>query len=350
MNRFFLKIFIAKFITIFLIYGCGNDDHEYQKDLYVPVKIAPIIKKDLSFPIRTSGILSAPSEMKLSFKIGGIVKEIHVDEGDIVKKDQVLSKLDQSEIGAQVNQAKSAFENAKLDLKRVNNLYADSAVTLEQKQDAETGFEIAKANLSIAKFNYQHSVIKAPSKGIILKRFVEQNEMVNTGMPIFIVGSTEKSWLIRAGISDKDVITLRLGDSASISFDAYSDISFPAVVSQIAESADPMTGTFEVELTLEQTEYKLISGFIGSIEIFPSNKKNYRLIPIEALVEADNNHGNVFVLNDSGKTAKKIQIKWKYILKDKIVVTGGLEDETVVITDGSSYLSEGAMVQVISED
>ena len=350
MNRFFQKIYLATFISILLINGCGNNNHEDQKDLSVPVKTARIINKDLSFPIRTSGKLSAPSEMKLSFKIGGIVEEISADEGDIVKKDQVLAKLDQSEIEAQVNQARSAFKNVQLDLKRVNNLYADSAVTLEQKQDAETGFEIAKANLSIAKFNYQHSVIKAPSKGIILKRFVEQNEMVNTGMPIFIVGSTEKSWLIRAGISDKDIITLQLGDSSSISFDAYSDISFPAVASQIAESADPMTGTFEVELTLERTDYKLISGFIGSVEIFPSNKGNYKLIPIEALVEAENNQGYVFVLDDSEKTAKKVRIKWKHILKDYIVVTKGLEKETDVITDGSAYLSDGATIQIVSGD
>ncbi len=87
--------------------------------------------------------------MKLSFKIGGIIKNIFVDEGQRVYKAQKLTELDLSEIKAQVNQAQSAFEKAKRDLERMKRLYADNVVTLEQLQNAETGFEIVKSNLKI---------------------------------------------------------------------------------------------------------------------------------------------------------------------------------------------------------
>ena len=98
-------------------------------------------------PIYASGKLKALENIKLSFKIGGFIKTLNVQEGQFVKKGQLLSRLDLSEINAQVSQASANVEKLKRDLARFKRLLADSAATLQNVQDLETGLEVAEAQL-----------------------------------------------------------------------------------------------------------------------------------------------------------------------------------------------------------
>lgn len=347
MNR---KKIVAPFfiIAVFVIwFGCGSDVEVKNSTDKIPVKIAKVIQKRIAMPIHASGILSAAREIRLSFKIGGIVEEIDFDEGQSVKKGQVLAKLNLREIEAQVNQTRSAFEKAKRDHQRVNNLYADSVATLEQLQNAETGLEVARSNLEIAEFNLSHSKIIAPSDGNILKRFVEENEIVGPGTPVFYFGTTGEAWRAKIGITEKDIVHLQLGDSATVSFDAYPKKNFAGRVTEIAETADPMSGTYEIEVQLDPQNARLISGFVAKADLFPSNKQKFFYIPVEALVEADRETAFVFSPND-GK-AKMIQIRIGSIYSQLVAVPSGLEGVKTVITDGVSYLTDGSEIAIVDK-
>ena len=133
------------------------------------VLVADIDKTDRPLPVRTSGRLSTKAEVRLSFKIGGIVEGIYAEEGQRVRRGATLARLNLAEIDAQVLQATSALDKAKRDLGRVEGLYKDSVATLEQYQDAQTGLDIAEANVRIANFNRKHAEIVAPAGGRILK-------------------------------------------------------------------------------------------------------------------------------------------------------------------------------------
>jgi membrane fusion protein, multidrug efflux system len=313
----------------------------------IAVKTAPVLTKEISLPIHSSGKLASKTEMKLSFKIGGIIEDIFVDEGQKVNKGQLLAKLDQSEISAKVTQARSGFAKAIRDLERVKKLYADSVATLEQLQDVTTAFEITQSNIKVAEFNLRHSAIYAPQDGKILKRLSEKNELIGAGMPLFFFGSSGTDWIIRTGVTDRDIIRLQLGDSASVSFDAYPDKNFPARVSEIAEAADPRTGTYEIELVVASATQKLVSGFVAHAKIFPWDNKRYAIIPIEALVEGDGNKGFVFTLAHNSSGVKKIPVKIAFLIKDKVAVKSGLENVNEVVTEGAAYLGEGSIVEVL---
>jgi multidrug efflux system membrane fusion protein len=90
------------------------------------VKTETLFETNASVPIQAAGILSSKHILKLSFKTGGIISKIYVEEGAEVKKGQVIAELDMTEISAQVSQANLAFEKAKRDLERVKNLYNDT--------------------------------------------------------------------------------------------------------------------------------------------------------------------------------------------------------------------------------
>ena len=333
-------------VTSVIIVACTTKAEESKSDeIITTVKTAKVVEEKLSFPIHTSGVLSNNSEQKLSFKIPGIIKFINVKEGQQVKKGQILASLNLSEINAQVNQAKEGFNKAERDYYRAKKLYEENVVTLEQLQNAETGLNVAKAQLEIATYNKDHSIIKAPTNGRILKKFAEQNELINAGYPLFVFGSQSKAWKIKAGISDKDIIKLKLGDKAELIFDAYPNKKFTATVTEIGESAHPMNGTYEVELQLEKSELKLASGFVAKIDIFPSNKTAYKVLPIEALVEAEKNEASIFIVKNL--IAEKQNIKIEKIFEDKVALNNSVIIAGEVVTEGSSYLSNGSKLNIV---
>jgi multidrug efflux system membrane fusion protein len=338
---------ISFILMIFLIIaGCGKNDSVQENSDATPVTVVSVKKELVSIPITTSGVLSSPLESKLSFKIGGIVEKIMVAEGESVRRGQTLAILNQSEIQAQLTQAKSGFEKAQRDFERIEKLYADSVVTLEQKQDAQTGLDVAQSNLEIARFNYQHSRIIAPTDGKILKRFAEPDEMIGPGTPVFIFGSTESQWIIRTGVTDRDVVRLAMKDSARVSFDAYPGQDFPAKVNEISQSADPMTGTYPLELRLKSHPAKLVSGLVAKVHIYPSSKTAVYLIPMESLVEADGNLGYVYLPNSEGIRAEKKKIQIVHLFVNAVAIKMDAGDSIDIVSEGSAYLSNGSKIEV----
>ncbi len=311
------------------------------------VKVANVKFKKVPIPVHTSGRISTSSVVKLSFKIGGIVDKIYVNEGQPVKKGELLARLDLSEIKANVSQAKSGFAKAKRDYKRAKKLFKDDVATLEQLQDAETAYHVLKEKLKIAEFNKVHSSIVAPADGNILKQMAEENELIGQGMPVFIFGSGNNDWIIRLGVIDRDIIRLQLGDKAVVHVDAYPEVKLHAKVTEIGQAANPVNQTFEVELSITPNKYKLIAGFIARVDIVPSNAKSYHVIPIESIIEADKKSGYIYEPIDSGTRVKKIRVKIAHILRDRLAVSSGLENVERVITEGASYMTEHSVIEIV---
>ena len=311
----------------------------------VKVRVVPVVMQDISLPVKSGGIVSTSEEVKLSFKTGGIVARTYFKEGDAVKQGQIMAILNLSEINAQVNQAKNGFEKSQRDFNRAKNLYADSVATLEQIQNAETALNVSKSVLDLVNFNLSHSRIVAPKTGVILKQLVKENELVAPGYPVYALGVSGKSWIIRTSLSDRDIVKINVGDSAKVIIDAWPDQPFSAIVSQIDEASNPMTGTYEIELKLGETKNRLASGFITNIEIYPGKKVSYYLIPMASVVEADGRTGYVFEVSQAG-IAKKIKVTIATLYGNQAAISAGLENVKEVVTEGAAYITDGTPVEI----
>jgi membrane fusion protein, multidrug efflux system len=340
----------ARIISILMIailsVTCKNREVKISSPEVVRVSVTPVSYKAISVPVRTNGILISSEEIRLSFKTGGIVSRIFVKEGDRVKKGDLLASLNLSEIEANAEQAKNGYEKALRDFNRAENLFRDSVVTLEQKQNAATALNVAKSTRDIAEFNLSHSKIIAPGNGIILKQLVKENELVSSGYPLFLFGSSGKYWKVRAGLSDKDIVKINPGDSASVTFDAYPGEGFPAVVDQVGEISNPYTGTYQVELLVRESGYRLVSGFVANTTLFPSEKRSFSLIPVESIVEADGLQGNIYIVTES-MMVQKVKIDIETLVGPMAAVKGIPEGVTEVVTGGAAYLKNGMRVSVI---
>ena len=340
----------ARLITmsVFLLIAGGCVDKPARKAAYIPpaVRVTIVNTGEVSIPVHVTGVLMSSDELKLSFKTGGIVASVSVREGERVKQGDILASLNMSEINAQVAMATGGYEKAVRDFGRVSNLYRDTVATLEQYQDAATALDVARSNLDIARFNRTHSTITAPADGIILRQFVKGNELVAPGYPVFLFGTTGKTWKVKAGLADRDYVRVNPGDSASVTFDAWPGINFPAVVEQVGELADQLTGTYESELAVSDLGYKLAAGFVAGADIYPVKKEKYTLVPVQSLVEADGLSGYVFTVRPDNRV-NKIRVQIAAIVGSKAAIKDFSEEVKMVVTEGASYIKDGDEVRIL---
>ncbi len=113
------------------------------------MRIAEAVTGPAAPSIRTNGLLVNEDEIRLSFKVTGVIRRLSVTEGEQVRKGQKLAEIEQAEIDAQVEQASQANDKARRDLERGERLYADKVISLEQLQDlrTQTGCERGRLEL-----------------------------------------------------------------------------------------------------------------------------------------------------------------------------------------------------------
>jgi RND family efflux transporter MFP subunit len=261
-----------------------------------------------------------------------------------VQRGETLATLDLREIDAQLAKAQTSLAKAERDLARVRNLHRDSVATLEQLQDATSALEIARSDYSAVSFNQRYATIVAPAAGVVLKRLAESGEQVPAQKTVIVFGSTAAGSVVRAGVADRDAVRLRLGDVATISFSAYPDRVFTGAVSVIPAAANPRTGTYAVEVKLDAPP-AMASGLVGKVTIQPALRGRVRLVPMEAITEADGDHGYVYVLD--GTTARRVEVTVASIDDGRVAIAAGLDGITHVVAAGAAYLSEGAKVKVL---
>jgi membrane fusion protein, multidrug efflux system len=338
--------FLLVFCISITVISCRKSIPKQEERTRVPVRTETVKEQLLTFPVRTSGRLTAKTESKLSFKMGGIIQKIYVDEGQSVTEGQLLAILNLSEIEPRARQAELGLQKAERDYERARNLYKDSVATLEQFQDAKTALDLARSNEEIAKFNLDYSEIRAPLNGKILKRVSESNEIVGPGQPIFLFASTESAWIVRVNLTDKDIVNIRLNDSATINFDVYPGKTFHGRISEIGNSADPYTGTYEVEIILREQPESLVSGFIVKVSIYPL-KTSCRMIriPPGAMQEGKGLSADVWVVRDEKPVKQTVEVH--SITDEGIIVSSGLMDGDEVIVEGGEYVREGVDIEIV---
>jgi RND family efflux transporter MFP subunit len=215
-------------------------------------------------------------------------------------------------------------------------------------QNASSAYDAALDAKNIVEFNLRFSKIYAPAHGRIIKKLAEENEFVPPGMPVLVFSEDGKDeWIVKAGVSDKDRMKINFADPANVSFDAYGDKVFNALVTRLAAIADPTTGTFEIELTIKSEDATFINGLAANVSIQTSAGHLVSLIPPDAITETDGNKGYVYVVNASNMTARKIPVTICFISQNNIAVLEPLNKIGNVITKGAAWLEDGSKIKII---
>ncbi|RIV27425.1 efflux RND transporter periplasmic adaptor subunit [Fibrisoma montanum] len=349
-----LKHMFASLLLAVVVWACSSKAESERgsanqsttaDESVIPVKLTKVTTVVRAEPVTASGLVSSAEEARLSFKVGGIINKLYVDEGQFVRKGQLLATLDLTEINAQVSQAQLATEKAERDLDRVKALYADTAATLEQLQNATTGQNVATQNLTIAQFNRSYAQIRSTVDGTVIRKLMNEGEFASAGAGVFQISSNRPGdWVVRVGVSDKDWARLRLGNRASIILDAYPDHTFTGTISELAQAADPMNKLYEVEVRINPGRVKMAPSLFAKVTLQPAQSRSYAVIPVEAIVEGNGKDGFVYTLADDRKHVRKIPVQIGFLDGGKVLLTNGLSNVTEIVTAGSAFLTEQSTV------
>jgi len=315
----------------------------------VPVRVVAAERVALPRAVRAIGRLAHKRSLTLAFKNGGTVRALYVQEGAVVKKGQRLALVDQTEIGAQVAQARAAVEKADRDLARVQKLQATQAIAQSDADNARTAAEVSHASLAAALYNQGASVLVAPEDGRVDKRYAEVGEQVGPGRPIFAMSGSAAGFVVRVGVIDRDLVGMKLGDPARVSVDALPGRSFTAQVSELATAPSPPAGTYEVELRVATEGAPLTAGMTAKAELPRTAAAPLPVVPLGALIDADGLAAAIYTLAPlaGGYTVARQAIQIAYIIDDRVAVASGLTGGERVVSEGAAFVEPGRRVRPI---
>jgi RND family efflux transporter MFP subunit len=311
-----------------------------------PVRTAVAVSGPASPPIEGNGIVATKDEARLSFKVGGVVSHIRVQDGESVRKGQLLAEIEPAEINAQVDASWQLAEKARRDAERGERLYADQVISLEQLEGLRTQAATSRAQLRSVQFNRGYATIVAPRDGVVLRKLVQERELVPAGQPVLALGGRERGYIVRGALADREIVQVKIGDLAKVGLDAWPGKEFLGHISEVASAADERSGMFPIEVKLDAAPVQLVTGLVAKLRIQPASASNGRLVyvPISAVLEGDGNQATVFLV--AGDKAQKRRVRVAFLTGDQAALSEGLRTGDVVITEGALYLVDGETIRV----
>lgn len=290
----YILLILIVIVAATTYYRMKNSKDEVEK-----VAVEAAQKRTIVETVYSSGKLFPATELEITSNVSGTIIELYVEEGDLVKKGQLLAKVDPEALVSIVERAEAAtdgskaqleaakaqkkqleaqFENTRIIYERNKQLYQEGVISKAEFEAAEATFNTSKANIEAAvqnilaaefsvksaeatvkeqKKNLSQTRIYAPINGVVSTLYKKQGEQVvgtaqMAGTPILKIANL-KTVEVRVDVNERDILNTAIGDSADVELDAYPDRKFLGVVTQIANTATGLNAlTSTAQLTSDQ--------------------------------------------------------------------------------------------------
>lgn len=274
--------------TTLLLVGCGSKEQlttavvSAASQEAIQAEVVEI--KYASAPIRVevTGQVTAIFQAALSSRIQGTIDTLFVREGTPVVKGQTLLQLDNRDVRADLARASAEVENTKAQLDRMNQLYAQDAVSKQEMENAIRAYKVAEANRKTVVAQLTYTTVKAPFDGVIIEKMVEAGELASPGQ-LLLRMENPRQLRLHATVAEGDLKSVSLGDKISVVIDALGEQVLDGIVGQIMPAGDSQTHTFTVKVDLP-AESRLKTGMFGRFQLNKGTSKTI-LVPGTAVVE-----------------------------------------------------------------
>ena len=314
--------------------------YQYDKEKAINVQVDTIKSELIGSEFGYSGTFEPNKETKLSAEIQGKINDVLVDIGTFVTKGQSLIQLDNSLLKLQLQSAEIQVEGLEADVKRFTVLANADAVQGVQLEKAELGLESAKVQRATLHEQINKTTIKAPFNGVVTAKLTEEGAFAAPGVPLLQI--TDISVLkFTVNVSENDLSLFQLNQTFSINADAYANELLSGKATMIGSKAN-MGSSFPVQFIVNNTsDLRIKSGMFGKVSMKSENQKSEIIIPASAIV-GTSSQPQVYKVKDGKAVLNDIKIAQK--IKNKTVVSKGLEDGDVIITNGFINLFNNANV------
>jgi len=337
--------------TAIFLFSCSKEPKNVnplgEPDI-IAVKIANVTSLAVPGSVTATGFVSTEDQTNYSFKTGGVISGVMVNEGAFFRKGQLLATINSTELSSGVAQSSLGVEKAQRDYDRAKSLYKDSVFTLEQLQNTKTALDLSKKVKEAVAFNEGYTKIYASSDGFVVKKIGSEGEIIGAGMPILLTNAVNNGngYVLKVGVTDLEWAVIKIGQVATVRLDGYPNQQFAATVFRKQQSADREIGSFQIELKLQLKNLEPPIGMFGKAEIFTNKQDNAIAIPYAALVEADGSKGFIFSTDGKNKI-RKVQVNIAKIENDHVFITDKLEGINQIVVSNSAFLNEKSLIKII---
>ncbi|MCI0496613.1 efflux RND transporter periplasmic adaptor subunit [candidate division KSB1 bacterium] len=324
----------------------NNDERKKEKEEeLVPVEITSVKRGAISSYILLSSNLETEKMVDIYSRVQGLVKRIAVEEGEPVKKGQVLLELEADEFMLAEQKAKVNFQQAEKGFERINSMYAKELLSKEEFEQAKYKTEAAKIEWQQAQLNLDYTKITSPIDGVVVERLIRLGDRIQPVDKLFSVINKEEMIAI-VHVPEKEIERISKGQKAYITSNHILNQRFEGWIKRVSPAVDPQSGTFKVTIGVNNKEDKLRPGMFVNAHIITDTHLDALLIPKTAIVY-ENEYMNVFVVRDS--IAQKIMLKVGFQDHVNVESLEGIEAGEKVIVVGQSGLKDRTKVKAVLE-
>lgn len=334
---------------------------------------------EASTVLTATGYTYAKDRAAVGSRVIGRVVELKVDEGDRIKKGDVIAILDSADLRAQIDQTKArlAETEARLaDAERENGrqqrLVAEGVVTRAAADSAATALAIAKAQVETAKAalradmaQLDYTVIKAPLSGVVIERNVEVGEMVapggftsqqSTGAIVRIAGLG--SLEVEADINESYIARIKPGQNAEIKIDAVPDRKYAGHLRQIVPTADRQKAVVQVKVAIDDADERLVPDMSSTVTFLDDgaakriSEEKPRIYVPKSAVGRDGAAAYVFRVKDGILERREIVGVDEVVdgkATDRFEVTSGLSGGETIVKNTTAKLANGQKVRLATK-
>jgi RND family efflux transporter MFP subunit len=316
-----------------------------------PVETVPVRKQTLEEVIGGSGTVEQLNAILLTAQINARVLEVPVKIGDIVKKGDLLVRLDDRVIRATLESNRQLVAANDVKIRDLTSQLSRYTALLKQKMGTQLDVEksemalaeareaLAKATLLLrqAEIELEHVEIRSTIDGIVLEQLIYPDEFTRPDQPVMKLGVIN-TVLMAAKVTEEKIHSVQLGLSAEITFPAFPAETFQGKVFKIDPNTDPVTRTFTSYIEINNPGFRLKPGLSGFARI-RRTAKDVLAVPSVAVINPSGDQASVFVVNGDGR-AELRKVRLGVVVNAMTEVTGGLKEGEKVVTVGQLYLNE----------
>ena len=359
MKKIFYFIIILSFL---LLVACQAAEEQLEEQQLFYVEAEKVAIKEHVEMNQYNGRIVSDDITKLSFKQGGRVNEVFIEDNSIVEKGQLLMTLEKNDVLLQKSdiaenlslarkhytKAKDQYDYLQDQLKKIENLYAEEAIAKDQLDEMTLKTRIANEDVAIAQGNIDKSLLGlqnvnrsinnhelyANREGEISQVLVRSGEMIQGGVPVVLLN--EKQLEVSFGVTQKDYSALSIGDEVSVTFN---DEQYLGIISRISTFPDEQSQTYEVKARIEENNLPINA--IVSIE-YPIDQVKGTKIPIDVVISGENDY--VYIVKDGMSVKTSVEI---LAIHGNYVIVKGLKANDLLVTQGMKRLKDQQPVEVV---
>ncbi|MGH8107996.1 MAG: efflux RND transporter periplasmic adaptor subunit [Arenimonas sp.] len=321
----------------------GKDGKEAEKKAdAVPVEVAAVTRRAIAATYSGTANLEAPGESQVVAKTSGVMVQLLAEEGDIVRKGQVLARLDGDKARLQAAGAAATVHKLENNYRRSQQLREQKLVSAESNDQLRYELESARAQLDLAKLELSYTQITAPISGVVAQRMVKPGNLIGLNAPVFrIVDNSHLEAVL--SVPERQMATLKIGMPLRMIVDAVPGTVFVGKVDRVSPVVDTGSGTFRVVCAFDGGN-NLRPGMFGRIEIVYDQRDGVLTLPRTALIE-DEGESAVYIVRN--KKAVRVPVQLGYVDGEVVEVRSGVKENENVITAGKVAVRDGTEVEVL---